>query len=128
MDVRLFLVEDLWSMRTLIEDACTAIGDLRIVANEGTEAEARLWLRSNVGGWEIAVIDLVLEQGSGLGVVSECVLCPGRGRIAVFSSYASPGIKTHCLGLGADAVFDKSDTEAFLQWLDEHRRRAQAGA
>jgi len=119
--VRVFLVEDLRNMRTLLDEACGAIGGLTIVASASTEAEARLWLQGNAGGWEIAVIDLVLDQGSGLGVVSECTRCAERGRIVVFSSYASAGIKAHCLGLGADAVFDKSDTQGFLQWLDGAR-------
>jgi hypothetical protein len=35
----------------------------------------------------------------------------------VFSGYASPVLRQHCTRLGADAMFHKDETEAFVRWI-----------
>jgi DNA-binding NarL/FixJ family response regulator len=125
MELRVFLVEDLQGMRRLIQDLFASIGGLRLVGSAGTEAEANLWLDDHQGEWDVALIDLVLDQGSGLSVISRAKGSPQPGQVAVFSSYASNAIRERCLALGADAVFDKSETVAFIQWLDEQTRGSQ---
>lgn len=117
MAVRVFLVEDIGVTRELILDAFRALGGLCVVGWATTEAEARLWLEENHGGWDVLVIDLVLDQGSGFGVLAHAMHMPRRGRVVVFSSYATPGIRDRCQQLGAEAVFDKVSTEGFLAWL-----------
>lgn len=118
MDLRVFLVEDLRSTRSLLDDLFASIGGLRLVGTATTEAEAMLWLDENAGGWDLAIVDLVLEQGSGTGVIRHARRSPGAGTIAVFSSYSTPVMHDHCMKLGADVVFDKSDTTRFVTWLD----------
>ena len=127
MELRVFLVEDLQRMRGLLGDLFSSIGGLRIVAQTGTEAEAKLWLEDHPGEWDVAVIDLVLDQGAGMEVIRRCKAQPEGGRIVVFSSYATPGVRKHCLDLGADAVFDKSETADFIAWLGELTGRENAG-
>jgi DNA-binding NarL/FixJ family response regulator len=118
MELRAFLVEDLQGMRRLIEDLFASIGGVRLVGAAGTEAEANLWLDDHPGEWDVAIIDMVLEQGSGMGVIGRAKRLPDAGRVAVFSSYASAAVRERCIALGADAVFEKSDTEGFIRWLD----------
>ena len=127
MELRVFLVEDLQRMRSLLGDVFSSIGGLSIVGGAGTEAEAKLWLDEHQGGWDVAVIDLVLEQGAGMGVISRCKNDPAAGQVVVFSSYATPGVRQHCLDLGADAVFDKGDTGAFIHWFQELEGRENSG-
>lgn len=122
MELRVFLVEDLQGMRGLIQDLLASIGGLQLVGTAGTEAEANLWLDEHPGQWDVAIVDLVLEQGSGLGVIGRAKRAAQTGRVAVFSSYASAAVRERCLALGADSVFDKSETEAFIQWLDAETR------
>jgi DNA-binding NarL/FixJ family response regulator len=117
MTLRVFLVEDLPHMRELLEDLVGAIGGLRVVANAGTEAEAKLWLEDNPGAWDLAVIDLVLEQGSGMDVIARAKATTPHKKVVVFSSYVTPGMRAHCLKIGAEAVFDKADTAGFIRWL-----------
>lgn len=126
LDLRVFLVEDLQRMRSLMKDLFASMGRFHVVAAAGTEAEARLWLQDHPGQWDLAIVDLVLEQGAGMNVVRHCADDPGGGSIVVFSSYATPGVRQHCLDLGADAVFDKSDTAGFIGWCDAlaSRRRS----
>jgi DNA-binding NarL/FixJ family response regulator len=127
LELRVFLVEDLQRMRGLLTDLFASLGGFRVVAAASTEAEARLWLDDNPRGWDLAVVDLVLEQGAGMNVISRCREQPDGGRIVVFSSYASPGVRQHCLDLGADAVFEKSETEAFISWCDDLASRENSG-
>lgn len=98
-----------------------------MVATASTEAEAKLWLDDHRGQWDLAIVDLVLDQGAGMSVISQCRKDPTGGHIVVFSSYASPGVRQHCIDLGADAVFDKSETEAFIAWCDDFVSRENSG-
>jgi DNA-binding NarL/FixJ family response regulator len=127
VELKVFLVEDLQRMRGLLADLFSSMGGLEIVGASSTEAEAKLWLDDHRGEWDVAVVDLVLDQGSGMEVIRRCKLEPGGGKVIVFSSYASPGVRQHCVELGADAVFDKSETTAFISWFTDLSDRENSG-
>jgi DNA-binding NarL/FixJ family response regulator len=127
VDLKVFLVEDLQRMRGLLGDLFSSMGGLQVVGASSTEAEAKLWLDDHPNGWDVAVIDLVLDQGSGMEVIRHCRADPAAGKVVVFSSYASPGVRQHCLALGADAVFDKSETTAFITWFNDFASRENSG-
>jgi CheY-like chemotaxis protein len=115
MDIRVFLVDDSSKTRRLLADVLAGQG-FNFVAEAGTEAEANFWLDENAGAWDLAIIDLLLEQGAGLGVVARCRKTSREGKVVVFSAYASPGVRNKCLELGADAVFDKTDLGSMLEF------------
>jgi len=116
LTISVLLVEDFRHLRGVMAELLASIGDFAIVGEVGTEAEAKLWLEENAGRWDLAVVDLILEQGTGMGVIAKCKETPGT-RVVVFSDYATPGIRQHCLKLGADAVFQKaSEMQAFIDW------------
>lgn len=127
MDLRVFLVEDLQRMRGLLGELFASMGGFTVVAHSSTEAEANLWLDEHPGGWDVAVVDLVLDEGAGMNVIRRCRNDPSGGRVVVFSSYATPGVRQHCLDLGADAVFDKGETAAFIQWFHDLQDRENSG-
>ena len=125
MELRVFLVEDLAGTRGLILDMLAIVGGSRVVGTASTEAEANLWLDDHPLEWDLAIVDLVLGQGSGMGVVRRCKSVSPSGRIVVFSSYVSPGIRAHCLQIGANAVFEKGESADFIAWVhDEVQGRA----
>jgi DNA-binding NarL/FixJ family response regulator len=117
MELRVFLAEDLASMHALIGELLAAMGGLRLAGTAATEAEAMLWLDDHPGEWDLCIVDLMLDQGSGFGVIAHAAAMRGQGRILAFSGYMSEGIREHCLRLGADAAFDKADTASFIAWL-----------
>jgi DNA-binding NarL/FixJ family response regulator len=123
MELRVFLVEDLAGTRGLIQDMLTVIGGTRVVGTAATEAEANLWLTDNPQAWDLAIVDLVLGQGSGMGVIRCCNAVSTAGRVVVFSSYVTPGIRAHCLHIGAHAVFEKSESAAFIEWIRNEIQR-----
>lgn len=109
MAVDVLVVEDLKNIQSALAQMLQGLGDYRIAATVSTEAEALGWLELNPGAWGLAVIDLVLEQGSGMGVISRCRRTNPDGKVVVFSNFVTPGIRSHCLRLGADAAFDKNN-------------------
>lgn len=119
--IRVLLVEDMRQVHGILADLLSGLGDFAVVQALGTEAEAKLWLIENPGGWDLAVVDLVLDQGSGFAVVP--VACEqaqaGGGKVVVFSDYASGNIRGHCLKLGADAVFLKSEMREFMDYCSK---------
>lgn len=121
MSVRVFLVEDMQQVQGILADLLASLGDFRLVQASATEAEAKLWLDEHPGEWDLAVVDLVLDQGSGMGVIPKAreTSGPSDGRVVVFSDYASDGIRRHCLRLGADAVFLKSQMREFMDYCSE---------
>lgn len=117
MAVEVFLVEDQQQMQSVLADLLHSVGDFRIVGQSSTEAEALAWLDQNRGEWQLAVIDLVLDQGSGISVIVRARLRGGRAKVVVLSSFVSPGIRKHCLKLGADAAFQKDhDMQDFIRF------------
>ena len=110
-------MEDDLRVHDVVADLLRSIGDLKQISTFTTEAEANLWLEENPHGWDLAVIDLILHAGTGMGVLAKCRTWSAGGKAVVLSSYVSPAIQKHCLALGADAVFHKAhDMGRFIQF------------
>jgi DNA-binding NarL/FixJ family response regulator len=111
MDSRLqtYVVEDNLTIRenligTLEELTCTTV-----VGFAETEDHARAWLLHADNKWDLAIVDLFLKQGSGLGVLQACRSRGPTQKVVVLSNYATPDIRRRCAEFGVDAVFDKSN-------------------
>ncbi|MDH6591039.1 DNA-binding NarL/FixJ family response regulator [Variovorax sp. TBS-050B] len=111
MDTRLqtYIVEDNLTIRenligTLEELTCTTV-----VGFAETEVHAKQWLQEHSDEWDLAVVDLFLKQGSGLGVLQACASRRSNQKVVVLSNYATPDIRRRCAEFGVDAVFDKSN-------------------
>ena len=114
--VRVFLVEDLSHLKGVIEDLLKSLGDFTVVASAQTEAEAILWLADHPEGWDLAVVDLVLEQGTGMGVIARTKGRRPGAKVVVFSDYITEGISRYCMKLGADAAIPKSNMQEFMDF------------
>lgn len=122
MAVRVFLVEDMQQVHSVLCELLASLGDFRLVDSKTTEAEAKLWLQEHPGAWDLAIVDLVLDQGTGMAVIPkarEAANEHGGGNVVVFSDYASEGIHSHCRKLGADAVFLKSQVQDLMDYCSE---------
>ena len=114
-----FLVEDNALIRDNLIVALEELVDMRVVAWAESEESAAEWLREHPDGWQLAVIDLFLRDGSGLGLLQACRARDPRQRAVVLTNYADVDIRAQCLALGADAVFDKStELDAFLEFCE----------
>lgn len=114
MAIRVFLVEDM--QHAELASLLGTLGGFEVVGSAATEAEAIDWLARNETAWDLAVVDLVLDQGTGMGVVARCGNRKPGAQVVVFSEYVTPGIRRHCLSLGANVAIAKSDLQGFIDF------------
>ncbi|RZM03413.1 MAG: response regulator [Variovorax sp.] len=103
-----FLVEDNPVIRDNLIPTLEDLGNARVIGMAETETDAIGWLRSHDGSWDLAVVDLFLKEGSGLGVLKGCHDRQPHQRVILLTNYATDDIRAQASALGADAVFDKS--------------------
>jgi two-component system, OmpR family, response regulator len=109
LELRTFFVEDNVTIRENLIGTLEELACIKALGWADNETDARAWLRKSHEQWDLAVIDLFLKQGSGLGVLEACRgRSPGQ-RVVVLSNYATTDMRKRCSQLGADAVFDKSN-------------------
>lgn len=107
--LRTYLVEDNPTIRENLIATLEELADVEAVGMAETESAGTDWLQQNPDAWDLAIVDLFLRQGSGLGVLTACRERHPHQKIVVLSNYATPDIRSRCAQLGVDAVFDKSN-------------------
>jgi DNA-binding NarL/FixJ family response regulator len=109
VELRTYIVED---NATIRDNLIGTLEELASVVSLGwaeTEDQARAWFGARRGDWDLAIVDLFLKQGSGMGVLEACRDRARHQRVVVLSNYATADMRERCNQLGADAVFDKSN-------------------
>ena len=104
-----YLVEDSATIRENLISTLEEIAPVKVVGFAETEDEASAWLSSHNGDWQLAIVDLFLKEGSGLGVLKGCQNRNPDQKVVVLTNYATNDIRMRCAALGSDAVFDKSN-------------------
>lgn len=108
MAIIIFLVEDNARIREHLIPTLEDLAGAQVLGFAETESDALQWLQAHDEKWSLAVVDLFLKEGSGLGVLRGCKQRKPHQRIVLLTNYATPEIRRQALALGADAVFDKS--------------------
>ena len=103
-----YLVEDNPIVLTNLIEALSELINLEITAHSASQSEASQWLQTHNGEWHLAIVDLFLKQGTGLGVLAACRDRAPHQKVVILTNYATPEIRERSVALGADAVFDKS--------------------
>lgn len=109
MRLRTFIIEDNPTIRENLIDTLEELAGVETVSTAETENEGKAWLIANLSKWDLAIVDLFLKQGSGLGILAACRDRLSDQKVVVLSNYATPDIRKRCAQLGVDAVFDKSN-------------------
>ncbi|MCZ8227654.1 MAG: response regulator [Burkholderiaceae bacterium] len=109
MRLKTYIVEDNPTIRENLIGTLEELARIDAVGTAETENEGKAWLTENRDNWDLAIVDLFLKQGSGLGVLAACRDRPARQKVVVLSNYATADIRQRCAQLGVDAVFDKSN-------------------
>ncbi|RDI28764.1 response regulator [Pseudacidovorax intermedius] len=116
---RIFIVEDNPTIRDSLIPTLEDLTDAEIVGLAEGEDEAVRWMQSHSDGWDLAIVDLFLRQGSGLGVLRRLRNGGARQRMVVLTNYATADMRRRCSDAGADRVFDKSnDLDAFFDYCN----------
>ncbi len=122
MSLITFIVEDNPTIRENLIPTLEDLANAEVAGFAESEADAIDWLASHRDDWHLAVVDLFLKQGSGLGVLAACRQRGDQQRVVVLSNYATPEMRNRCAELGADAVFDKSnELDAFFDFCNTDR-------
>jgi two-component system OmpR family response regulator len=125
MRLRIYLVEDNPVIQRNLIESLQELAGAVVVGVATTESEAKKWLSEHQSSWELAVVDLFLEEGTGLGVVSSCRDRRMEQKVVVLSNYATQPIRQQALARGANAVFDKSnELDEFMQYATDEVDRA----
>lgn len=122
MRLKTYIVEDNPTIRENLIDTLEELAGVTIVGTAEAENESKDWLTENRDKWDLAIVDLFLKQGSGLGVLAACRDRPSRQKVVVLSNYATVDIRQRCAQLGVDAVFDKSnEIDALVDYCIQQR-------
>lgn len=114
---RTYIVEDNATIRENLIATLEELAAVRVLGWADSEPQARQWLATHQGQWDLVIIDLFLKQGSGLGVLAACQPRARGQQVVVLSNYATTDMRKRCAQLGADAVFDKSnDIDALVDY------------
>jgi len=109
--LRVLLVEDSVELQAMLQAMLREIPSVKVIGSVGSEQEALEMMRSECA--DLAIVDLELESGTGLGVLKslndDCMQLNNKLLgVVVFSNYSNLVIRHRCLSLGAKAFFDKS--------------------
>lgn len=108
MSLTTYLVEDNQTILNTLVETLEELVPVKVVAHADNQAQSSYWLSGNGDNWQLAIVDLFLREGSGLGVLATCRRRQRGQKIVVFTNYATPEIRRRAVELGADQVFDKS--------------------
>ena len=129
MKLRTYIVEDNATIRENLIGTLEELAEVEAGGIAETEDEGKEWLTSHTSQWDLAIVDLFLRQGSGLGVLAACRNRLSAQKMVVLSNYATPDVRMRCAQLGVDAVFDKSnEIEALVDYCIEHSNSTQRAA
>ena len=108
--LRVLLVEDSIELQAMLQSMLSEIPSVEVVASVESEEDAVAFMR--VDPTDLAIVDLELRSGTGLGVLKKLQddldLTDRQIGVVVFSNYSNLVIRHRCLSLGARAFFDKS--------------------
>lgn len=122
--VRAFIVEDNPLIRENLIGTLREVARVEHVGHAATEAEGLAWLRDHAARWDLAIVDLFLDGGSGLRILAALRDRNPHQKIVVLSNHATHDMRSKCRELGADAVFDKAtEVEDLIDFCLQRRER-----
>jgi DNA-binding NarL/FixJ family response regulator len=117
--LRVFIVEDAVNMQMALHELVCSVADAEVVGVVASEGAAVAWVDSNAGHWDLAIVDLTLEEGDGFNIVRRLKQEPECGALVVFSGYVTDVIRRYCRSLGAHAVFHKTESRQLAEFIEE---------
>ena len=118
--LRTFIVEDSPTILEGLSEALQDISGVEIVGSAATEADSLAWFAGEGRQCDVAIIDIFLRAGSGLGVLNGSRQLPLPPARVVLTNYVTADMRARCLALAADQVFDKStEIDELFAWFAE---------
>jgi DNA-binding NarL/FixJ family response regulator len=128
-NIKIYLVEDSSIIRENLIDALHENAPIEVVGTAEDERSALSWLSDHSHACDLAIVDIFLKSGSGLGVLTAMGDMPVAPTRIVLSNHATPEIRVKCQQLGATKVFDKSnELDEMLGWLNRYAQSDRGAA
>lgn len=122
--LKVVLIEDSQLVRETIGSVLDELAGVQVVGGAADEAGALELLQRQRP--DLAIVDLELRAGSGLGVLRALARHPDRfgcPRAVVFSNHDQAALRAYCLALGVEHFFDKaSQIDDLLAYVRRARR------
>lgn len=127
LPLKVFIVEDHRDTADSLSRLLAVDGLCEIVGVARSEADALAWSFQNEAGFDVAILDLLLPDGSGFAVLAH-LLKYQPGKVIVLSDFVTGEIADRCTRMGAEAAFQKSQVADCIEYVRDlaERRRAQA--
>lgn len=103
-----YLVEDSPVIQQSLIATLQELTPVAVVGVAADEQAALQWLSDPMHEASLVIVDIFLRSGSGLGVLRAARNKLPKRHMVVLSNYATTDIRSTCLALGAEQVFDKS--------------------
>jgi DNA-binding NarL/FixJ family response regulator len=118
--LKVFLVEDSPVIRQNLVGALEEMAPVTVVGHAESAAAATALLSGQPPPCDLAIVDVFLRAGIGLDVLRALREQHSPVARVVLTNYATPDIRSQCLALRADRVFDKSgDIDALVDYCIE---------
>jgi DNA-binding NarL/FixJ family response regulator len=107
--LKALLVEDSPVIRQNLISTLEELTSVEVVAEVETQHEAVKRLADPALDCDLVILDIVLKDGTGFGVLTNVQSHRAGRRFVVLSNFASTQIRRRCAELGVERVFDKSN-------------------
>ncbi len=107
--LNIFVIEDSPLLREQLIETLEDLDGIRVVGTAEDETNAISGLETSAP--DLAIVDLELKSGSGIGVLRALRSNPARfGKLTavVLTTHSHPSVRNTCVQLGASAFFDKA--------------------
>jgi DNA-binding NarL/FixJ family response regulator len=117
--LKTYLVEDSAVIRESLIALLEESTPVRVVGTAEDEMTALKWIVRPDSRCDLIIVDIYLKGGSGLGILKAGAGVYKPAKWVVLSNHATPEMRSRCLELGADCVFDKSnEIDELLQYCN----------
>jgi DNA-binding NarL/FixJ family response regulator len=124
MPLHTVVIEDNAKIRESLIPTLAELADAQVFAVAESASQAIEILERHKQEWDLAVVDLFLKEGSGLGVLRAMRDRLPHQHMLILTNYPTAEVRRRCLELGADGVFDKStELEAFFDLCISYGKR-----
>lgn len=118
--LKTYIVEDSAVIRDNLIATLHELTSVEVVGYSEDERSATTWLNQTHNEADLVIVDIFLKSGSGLGVLQSAASAFIKRKWVVFSNYATPAMRSKCMALGADRLFDKStEIEGLIAYCDQ---------
>lgn len=130
-ELRTYLVENSQVIRDNLVATLEEMLPTKVVGVAGDASTAMQWLADAANACDLWIVDIFLNEGSGLDVLSAIRESGANVKVVILTNYATGPMRSKCLEMGADRVYDKSnDIDLLIGYCENlaHEIGQDAGA